>query len=119
MAKKAKRKIEEAEESKFEFPVFDEHAFVSHELELTWATLIAFGVGVTAAVLSTIFQRTLAPVVGLVVGIAFVIGGLVLIRNVRSRSSEYTKGDWAGVIAILFFAWLGLWFLFQSVASAL
>jgi Na+(H+)/acetate symporter ActP len=119
VAKKAKRKIEEAEESKFEFPVFDERAFVSHELELTWANLIAFGVAVTAAVLSTIGQRLLAPVVGLVIGIAFLIGGPLLIRGVRSKSSEYTKGDWAAIIAILFFAWLGLWFLFQSVLSAL
>jgi hypothetical protein len=119
VAKKAKRKIEEEEEAKFDFPVFDDRAFVTHELELTWATLIAFGLAVLAALLSTIGQRALAPVIGLAIGVAFLIGGPLLIRNLRISSGDYTKGDWAGVILILFFAWLGLWFLFQSVASAI
>lgn len=119
MAKKAKRKIEEEEVSKFEFPVFDEHAYIAHELQLTWATLIAFGVAVMAAVLSAVVGLSLAPIAGLAIGIALVIANPLLIRSVLPKSSDYTKGDWAGVIAITFFGWLGLWFLFQSLAAAL
>jgi hypothetical protein len=115
VAKKVRSRPEETEESKFEFPVFDEKGFVHHELDLTYG--MAFGVvmaavaGVLSGVLSLVGGSSV-PVVGpIALGLVIIVFSPLLLPRLSPATSSYTKGDWAGVIALEFFAWLGLWFL--------
>lgn len=117
MAKKVRRKLEEEEAAAFEFPVFDEVAFVSKEFEMTYALALAGLFTVLLGILGWALS-----VAGLFWYIVFPLGIVVLalspfvIRRIRPRSSIYTKGDWAGLIALEFFGWLALWFVLQNLS---
>jgi hypothetical protein len=117
MAKKVRRKPEEEEAPVFEFPVFDETAFVAKEFELTIALTLAGGFTVLFGILSWALS-----VVGLLWYFVFPLGILLialspfLIQRLRPKSSIYTKGDWAGLIALEFFGWLALWFVLQNLS---
>ncbi len=116
MAKKVRRKVDEHPETAFEFPEFDEAAFVSKEFEMMGALLAASGITVAMGVASW-----LASLYGLPWYAPFSVGLLVLVvsplllRRLRRRSSLYTKGDWAGLLALEFFGWLAIWFLLVDV----
>jgi hypothetical protein len=117
MAKKVRRKLEEEEAAAFEFPVFDEVAFVSKEFEMTYALAIAGALTIVLGVLGWVLS-----VAGLFWYIVFPIGIVVLalspmlVRRLRPKASAYTKGDWAGLIALEFFGWLALWFVLQNLS---
>jgi hypothetical protein len=117
MAKKVRRKLEEEEAAAFEFPVFDEVAFVTKEFEMTYALALAGGFTVLVGVLSWALS-----VIGLFWYVVFPLGLLLIalipfaIRRLRARSSSYTKGDWAGLVALEFFGWLALWFVLQNLS---
>lgn len=119
MAKKARRKMEEAEEAHhFEFPAFDEAKFVLHELEQSRALLIAFVLTVALAVLSWAFDRVVGALVfvPLLIGIGVIAFSPSVIQRIRPLAHEYTRGDWAGLIVVEVMGWLGLWFLLLNVA---
>ncbi|HYA70358.1 MAG TPA: hypothetical protein VEH28_03205 [Thermoplasmata archaeon] len=117
MAKKVRRKLEEEEAASFEFPTFDEDAFATKEYELTYALALAGVITILMGILSWILS-----VSGIywyfVFPLGLVIMGLspTIIGRLRSNSSLYTKGDWAGLLALEFFGWLALWFLLQSLS---
>lgn len=112
MAKKVRARIEEKEENTFEFPVFDDRTFVRHELELTWATIIVVAVAILLALLSYAVSRTALPVaIAAVIGVVGVAASPSLVQRIRESAGSYTKGDWAGLIAVELFLWLGVWFL--------
>jgi len=117
VAKKVRRKLEEEEASSFEFPAFDEEAFVAKEYELTYGLAFASGITIFMGVLSWALS-----VSGFYWFIVFPLGLLLLavspyiVRMLHARSSTYTKGDWAGLIALEFFGWLALWFVLQSLS---
>ncbi|MGD0588540.1 MAG: hypothetical protein ABSA63_07095 [Thermoplasmata archaeon] len=117
MAKKVRRKLEEEEAAAFEFPVFDEVGFVNKEFEMTAALALAGAFTVLLGVLG--WALTVA---GIPLYAAFPIGILLLalspflIRRLRTKSSIYTKGDWAGLIALEFFGWLALWFVLLNLS---
>jgi hypothetical protein len=119
MAKKVRSRPEDTAESRFEFPVFDERAFIVHELELTLATIFSVVIAVLAGVLSAILTiyggaaLTLAAPVA--VGLVVIIFSPFLLRFLRPQANEYTRGDWAGVILLELFGWLGIWFLLAGV----
>ena len=124
MAKKARKKLEDdAEASSFQFPEFDEHQFIAHEFEQTVATGFAILVAVGAAVLSFGIDRglsgfsqpTLQWVVPLAVAVALIAFSPFLLQRLRRSAPEYTRGDWATVILLEVFGWLGFWFLFSDV----
>ena len=117
MAKKVRRKLEEEEAAAFEFPVFDEVAFVNKEFELTVALGLAGGYTVLLGILCWALTISgLSPYVVLPIGIFLVALSPFLIRRLRVKSSVYTKGDWAGLIALVFFAWLALWFVLLNLS---
>jgi len=119
MAKKARRKLEEEEEAhSFQFPEFDELKFILHELEQSWALAIAFILTVGLAVVSWALDRLASGLafVPFILGIGLIAFSPSLIQRLRPLAHEYTRGDWAGLIVIEVFGWLGLWFLFLSVA---
>jgi len=117
MAKKVRKKLEEEQAPAFEFPVFDELAFADKEFEMTYAlltvTMLTIGLGILTWALT---------VAGLLWFIVFPLGLLVLalspflVRRLRSKSSLYTKGDWAGLLALEFFGWLALWFVLLNLS---
>ena len=120
MAKKVRRKLEEEEAAAFEFPVFDEQAFVTKEFEMTAAVALA---GLIAVLLGILGWALTAG--GTYAAIPWALGflGLVaspfLIRRFRTKSSLYTKSDWAGLIALEFFGWLAIWFVLLNVSPTL
>jgi hypothetical protein len=122
MAKKVRQKPEATEESRFEFPVFDERAFVHHELELTTGTILALLWAVIAGVLSGVLSllaggagNDLFLALALVVGIAVVASSAVIFPRLHDSVDSYTRGDWAGLFMLEIFGWVGLWFLIAGV----
>jgi hypothetical protein len=117
MAKKARRKLEEDEEyNSFQFPEFDDGKFLAHEFEQTYATAIAFAiVGIMAVVSYLVDRSTAPPVIAVVAAIAILVVAPFLIQRLRPLAGEYTKGDWAGLIVMMVFGWLGLWFVLLNV----
>ncbi|MCI4335420.1 MAG: hypothetical protein L3K04_07340 [Thermoplasmata archaeon] len=116
MAKKGRQKIEERESTAFEFPVFDERAFIRHELDLSWATAIALAVSVLIGLASAaIVQIGVSFTISILVGVLGIVAIPSIIGAVRTTHEEYTKGDWAGVIAVAVFVWLGVWFLLSGL----
>ncbi|HYB78859.1 MAG TPA: hypothetical protein VEG66_03750 [Thermoplasmata archaeon] len=117
MAKKVRRKLEEEEEAAFEFPPFDEVAFVAKEYELTYGLAFASAITVLMGILSWVLS-----VSGFFWYIVFPLGVLLLLASpyiigmFHAKSSIYTKGDWAGLLALEFFGWLALWFVLQSLS---
>jgi hypothetical protein len=117
MAKKVRRKLEEEEAEAFEFPTFDEGAFATKEYELTYAVALACVITVLMSILSWVLS-----VSGFYWYIVFPLGLVILgltptiIGRLREKSSLYTKGDWAGILALEFFGWLALWFVLQSLS---
>jgi hypothetical protein len=119
MAKKARKKMEDDAIPAFEFPTFDEAGFVWKEYELTSATvlagIIALGLGLMGWILTGFGLNGFIP---LGIGIVALAGSYFLIQAVRRNSSYYTKGDWAGLIALEFFGWLAVWFLLLNIAPS-
>lgn len=117
MAKKARKKMEEDAVPAFEFPPFDEAGFVWKEYELATATalagVLALALGLVCWVLSAVGLPWFVP---LALGFVGVAGGVFLIQRLRPNSSYYTKGDWAGLIALEFFGWIAIWFLFLNIS---
>jgi len=118
MAKKARKKLEEAQEPAFEFPEFDEGAFVWKELELDSATLLAGIFAIAAGIVSAGLKLAgLLWWVQFPVGLVIVILGVFAIQRLRPASHAYTKGDWAGLFILEFFGWLALWFVLVNLLN--
>lgn len=113
MAKKAVRKLEEDDEYRnFEFPAFDEGKFLSHEFEQTYATLLAFVLAVVVGLVSYAVSLTpLGALAGFGAGLVLIVTTPYLIQRLRPSSSEYTRGEWAALLLLEIFGWLGVWFL--------
>jgi len=119
VAKKAKRKLEEEAENAFEFPEFDEKGYLAHEFEQFYATVTGFVLGVVIGVAAFGVGLTGVSVyLPLGVGLAGTAAGALVIRQLRAGSADYTKGDWAALVALMFFTFLGFWFLLANVACA-
>jgi hypothetical protein len=120
MAKKARRKLEEEEAAAFEFPPFDEAAFATKEFELGMGLLLAGIITLAIGVLSWALSVSGLPwFVPLILGAALIVVSPFLIRRLRTLSSLYTKGDWAGLIAMEFFGWFALWFVLLDLVPSL
>lgn len=123
MAKKARKRLEEEEASAFEFPEFDEHGFMQHEFEQSYATAIALVIAVVLGVLSFGLTHVLASagagplegIIPVVVGIGIIASTPFVVGRLRTTSGTYTKGDWASMILMELFGWLGIWFLLTDV----
>ena len=124
MAKKARKKLEEeAEAASFSFPEFDEEAFVRHEFEQTIAMGFAVAVSILLAVLSFGLDRglsgvspsTLQWVLPVVIALAVTAFSPFLLQRLRNGAPDYTRGDWATVILLEVFGWIGFWFLLSDV----
>lgn len=117
MAKKVRRKPDDEQTEAFEFPVFDENAFVTKEYELTYGLTLAgvlgilFGVLSWALSVSGLYWYAVFPL-----GVLLIALSPMLISRLRSKSSLYTKSDWIGLIALEFFGWLALWFVLQNLS---
>ena len=115
MAKKVRRKPEEDEQ--FEFPVFDEGAFVAKETELGRAMILAVVVAIVLGVASWALTKLGVPWWGpLALGFVGLVLTPTVISRVRTQASSYTKGDWAGLVALTFFGWLALWFVLVNIS---
>ena len=113
MAKKARRKLdEEAEEKAFDFPVFDEVAFATKEFELTSAVVIASAVAVLLGAFAWGCTTVGLPwYVPFPLAFLLVLLSPMLVGRMRTGSTVFTKGDWAGLIALEFFGFLAVWFV--------
>lgn len=116
MAKKARRKLDEDEEYKgFRFPEFDEGKFLAHEFEQSIAGGLSIGMAIVLGFACWFVDRVAPVFVAPLVGSAGLILSPFLIQRLRPLSAEYTRGEWAGLIAMELFGWLGIWFLLVDV----
>lgn len=117
MAKKARRKLEEEEAAAFEFPVFDELGFIKKEFELgagvVFAGIFAALAGILGWALVVLGVPWWAP---FLLGILLIAATPTVIRRVRPSTYLYTRGDWAGLLALVFFGWLAVWFVLLDLA---
>ena len=120
MAKKARRRLEEAEEEEaFRFPDFDERKILAHEYEQSFATAFAVVFAVLLGLMGWALDRTsIATAVPWLIGFFGVVATPFVRRMLRPRSGEYSKGDWAWIVLTTCFGWLGLWFLFLNLFPA-
>lgn len=119
MAKKARRKLEEEEAAAFEFPAFDEDAFAKKEFELGTGLGLAGLLAVTVGIVGWVLTVTGLPwALPLGIGLLVIALSPYLIGRIRSLSSLYTKGDWAGLIALEFFGFLAIWFLLLNLSPS-
>ncbi len=119
MAKKVRRKLEEEEAAAFEFPVFDEVAFVTKEFELAYGLAVAGVVALLLGVVAWAITQAGEPwYVAFPIGFLGVALSPFAIRALRSRSSLYTTGDWAGLLALEFFGWIALWLVLVNLHLA-
>ena len=119
MAKKVRQKREE-EAPKFEFPVFDEVGFVTKEFELTAALLLASLFAILLGILGWVLTAEgVNGFIPLFLGVVVIVLSPYLIRRLRTRSSLFTKGDWAGLLALELFGWLALWFVLTNISPTL
>jgi hypothetical protein len=117
MAKKARRKLEDEEEAAFEFPVFDESTFATKEFELGSGLLLVGILTVVIGLISWVISTAGVTVwVPLALGLLVIVLSPFLIMRLRTLSTLYTKGDWAGLLAMEFFGWFAIWFLLLNVA---
>jgi hypothetical protein len=115
MAKKVKAKNKEEE---FQFPPFDEEKFLQHEFEQTWADVIGAVVAILLGIVSwAIVGATALWFLPVIVALAVFIATPFLFHAIRPQSFSYKWSDWAGIIAIEFFGWLGLWFLLSDILA--
>jgi hypothetical protein len=120
MAKKARKKLEEDAIPAFEFPEFDIAGFVWKEYELATATAFSGAIALLLGLATWILTASgLLWPISLAIGFAAVAGSAFLIQRVRVNSTYYTKGDWAGLIALEFFGWLAIWFLLLNISPTL
>ncbi len=117
MAKKVRAKLEEEEQARaFEFPQFDEPKFLRHEFEQTFATLIAFGFALGLGALSFLVSWAALPgLLAAAIALVVVVFSPWLIQRVRREAASYTRGEWAGLVLLEVFGWLGFWFLFTDL----
>jgi hypothetical protein len=113
VAKKVRRRPdEEAEEKAFDFPVFDEASFAAKEFALTNGVLLASGIAIALGAFSWVCTSLGAPWY-LPFPVAFLLAVLspAFLGRLLPGSSAYTRGDWAGMVALEFFGFLGVWFV--------
>ncbi|HYK93609.1 MAG TPA: hypothetical protein VEY07_06165 [Thermoplasmata archaeon] len=118
MAKKVRQKLEEDEAARhFEFPPFDEPKFLRHEFEQTGATIIAFGFALALGILSFAVTWAALPVLlAVAVSLVIIVFTPWLVRRLRQAAADYTRGEWAGLLLLEIFGWLGFWFLLTDLA---
>lgn len=119
MAKKVRSRGETvAEEPGFEFPVFDERAFLDKEYEISRgmaiAGLLAIAVGIAC------WAGTSAGLpwyVQVVFGLLGLIAVYPVVHALHPRAHVFTNGDWATLFAVVFFGWLAIWFVLLNLFS--
>jgi hypothetical protein len=118
MAKKARRRLDEqAEEKAFDFPVFDEAGFAAKEFQLTGAVAATSGVALVLGALSWLCTSDHLPwYLPFPLSFLVVLLSPLFLRRLLTGSTLFTKGDWAGLIALEFFGFLAVWFVLVNVA---
>jgi hypothetical protein len=116
MAKKVRRSPDEEAAASFELPSFDEAKFFTKEFELGGAlgftALFALIAGALSWVGTSLGVWWWAI---FLLGFADVFSSYWVLRRIRPKAELYTKGDWAGLLAIQFFGWIALWFVLVNV----
>ncbi len=119
MAKKVRKskKLEEEEDASFEFPVFDEFAFVTKEFEMIAPVALAGVIAVLLGILGwALLVANVYAAVPWVLGFLGIVASPFLIQRLRAKWHLYTKGDWAALIALEFFGWLAIWFVLLNIS---
>jgi hypothetical protein len=118
VAKKVRQKPDEAKEAAFEFPEFDTKKFTTKEFELTGALVLASAMALVLGAMSWAATSYHLPWwVPFPIGLLVLVLSPTVIGRLRSRSDLYTKSDWAGLLALVFFGWIAVWFVLVNVVG--
>lgn len=118
MAKKVRPHTEEKpQEPSFQFPPFDEGAYIDKEFEISFGMAIAGLLAVAVGLISWAGTTAGLPwPVQFVFGIAGLVGLYPMVHALHPRAHVYTTGDWAALLAVVFFGWLAIWFVMLNLA---
>lgn len=113
MAKKKKKE----EQSEFEFPEFDELAFIKKEFLSAKTTFIAmFFAAIMGCVSYYLAQLTTFPI-GFIPGVLAMFGIKFVFLAFRIDVARLERKNWAGLGFSYFFTWLAVWVLLLNTLS--
>lgn len=89
-------------------------------MEQTFATGFALAIAVLLGAVSFLIDKAIGgtsfgPFVPIVVAIPVIVLTPWILQRLRSGKPEYTRGDWATVILMELFGWLGIWFVLTNL----
>jgi hypothetical protein len=113
LAKKRRQKIEKKEEDDFDFPEFDEHQFISMELNKAKIALVAFLYAIlivffTYQLYNITYPDARAP---MALGFLAVAAIPFISKFVRIDISEFDWKNWLGAGAVYVFSWLAIFII--------
>jgi hypothetical protein len=113
LAKKRRQKIEKREDYDFKFPEFDEHQYISLELNKAKASLVAFLFAIVMVILTYQFYLVTHPDARgpVVLGFFAVFALPFIIRWAKVDISDFDWKNWLGSGAVYVMSWLAIFIL--------
>jgi hypothetical protein len=113
LAKKRRQKVEKREDYDFKFPEFDEHQYISLELNKAKASLVAFIFAIVMVILTYQFYLVTHPDARgpVVLGFFAVFALPFIIRWAKVDISEFDWKNWVGSGAVYVMSWLAIFIL--------
>jgi hypothetical protein len=113
LAKKRRQKIEKKEEYDFNFPEFDEHQFISLELNKAKVALVAFLYAILIVFLTYQLYIITYPDARAPMALGFLAVAAIpfISRFVKINISEFDWKNWVGSGAVYIFSWLAIFII--------
>jgi hypothetical protein len=113
LAKKRRQKIEKKEEYDFDFPEFDEHQFISLELNKAKIALVAFLYAILIVFITYQLYHITYPDARAPMALGFLAVAAIpfISRFLRIDISEFDWKNWVGAGAVYVFSWLAIFII--------
>jgi hypothetical protein len=113
LAKKRRQKVEKKDDYDFKFPEFDEHQYISLELNKAKISLLAFIFALIMVIITYQFYSITHPDARgpMVLGIFSVIALPFLSKFVKIDTNDFDWKNWIGAGAIYVLSWLAIFIL--------
>jgi len=114
MAKKRKKTDQEREEKEYKAPEFDEREFITEEINIAKATILAAIFSVPMGIAAFMIMDTGGFVAGLMLGILGMVIIHYLMPFAKVNMEIFKPKSYFGVFSTYFFAFLAVWVLMMN-----
>jgi hypothetical protein len=113
LAKKRRQKIEKKEEYDFDFPEFDEHQFISLELNKAKIALVAFLYAILIVLITYQLYTITYPDARAPMALGFLAVAAIpfISKTLKIDISEFDWKNWVGAGAVYVFSWLAIFII--------